>query len=64
MLSCINKFKIQKCQELATREVLVLPSKSGVNRFSIKPEESAEFRGGSRAATIYKMERFVIIVNG
>ena len=41
MPSYINKFKIGKCQELAIREVLVLPSKSGVDRFSIK--QPAEF---------------------
>ena len=39
--SYINKFKIQECQELTTSEVVVLPSKSVVQRFSIKLEESA-----------------------
>ena len=43
MPSYINKFKIWKCQELSTSEILVLPSKSGVDRFSIKLEDSAEF---------------------
>ena len=52
MPSFINKFKIRKCQELATREVLVLPSKSGVDRFSIKLEKSAEF-----AATLFHISR-------
>ena len=42
MQSYINKFEIWKCQELATREVLILPPKSGVDRFSIILEESAE----------------------
>ena len=43
MPSYINKFKIQECQELTTSEVVVLPSKSVVQRFSIKLEESAQY---------------------